>query len=131
MAELNVKIVTPQRAVFSGIAKELSAPGWDGEFDILPGHASYLSLLHGGVLQIVTDKGTQRFVIGRGFAEAGPGLVTILTDRCVAEEDVDKEAATRDLAELEGELGRTSAYDEALMGQLEEKLEIVRGILSL
>ena len=41
----------------------------------------------------VSLTGMPRFVVGRGFAEAGPDRVTILTDRCVSPEDVDKGAA--------------------------------------
>ena len=39
MADLQVDIVTPEKLVFSGIASEVLAPGWDGQFDVLQGHA--------------------------------------------------------------------------------------------
>lgn len=131
MADLHVDIVTPQRLVFSGQAAEVRAPGWEGEFDILPGHTLFLSLLHGGVLELVTGNGSQRFVIGRGFAEAGPDRVTILTDRCVAPDDVDKAAAQQDLVQLEDELAGINAHDTAVLDKLEEKLEIARGMLEI
>jgi F-type H+-transporting ATPase subunit epsilon len=129
MSDLQVDIVTPERLVFSGRAIELSAPGWEGEFDILPGHSLYLSLLHGGVLVLKTAEGDKRFVVGRGFAEAGPDRVTILTDRCVAPEDVDKVAAQKDLAEAEEELLGANAYDEASVSAILERLEVARAML--
>lgn len=131
MADLQVDIVTPQRLVFSGQASEVRAPGWEGQFDILPGHTLYLSLLHGGVLELVTGSSSQRFVVGRGFAEAGPDRVTILTDRCVDADHVDKAQAQKDLAEFEAELMTINAHDTLVLDKLEEKLEVARGMLEI
>ncbi len=131
MAQLQVAIVTPERLVFSGEALEVRAPGWNGEFDILPGHALYLSLLHGGVLSVVTAAGERRFVIGRGFAEAGPDRVTILTERCAAPEEVDRSAAEADLRAAEEELLSLNAYDEEALARLEAQLERARAALTV
>ena len=49
MADLQVDIVTPQKLIYSGSASEVRAPGWEGQFDVLPGHSLFLALLHGGV----------------------------------------------------------------------------------
>lgn len=129
MSELQVDIVTPERLVYSGRASELSAPGWDGEFDILPGHSLYLSLLHGGTLVLQTPEGEKRFVVGRGFAEAGPDRVTILTDRCMAPADVDASEAKTELAAAEEELLGANAYDEAAIAGILERLEVARAVL--
>lgn len=131
MAELQVDIVTPERLVFSGVASEVSAPGWDGEFDILTGHSLYLSLLHGGVLRLTTAQGIKTFVVGRGFAEAGPDRVTILTDRCVAPEDVDKAEAQKMLTAAEEELAVANAYDEGPTERIEERLEVARAMVEV
>ena len=113
MSNIHVDIVTPENLVFSGDAKELRAPGWDGEFGILPGHDAYLALLRGGICTLITDQGEQRFVVGRGFAETTPDHVTVLTDSCREASTADKAQAKIDLAEAEAEMMNISAYSEA------------------
>lgn len=95
MADLTVDIVTPERTVFSGAALEVRAPGASGEFGVLPDHTQFLALLKAGVVTVKTSGGEQRFAVGRGFAEAGPDRVVLLTDSCEAAASVDKDAAAK------------------------------------
>lgn len=101
---LNIDIVTPERKFYSGPADEVRAPGVNGEFGILPDHTLFLSLLRGGVVTVTSGASRKRFVIGRGFAEAGPERVVILTDLCQPAEAVDKAEAQQDLARAEAVL---------------------------
>lgn len=93
MSQITVDIVTPLRRVFSGPATEIRVPGALGEFGVLPGHTIFLSLLRAGVATVNTADGVKRFVIGRGFAEAGPERLVLLTDSCEDADSVDKAAA--------------------------------------
>lgn len=92
---LTVDIVTPEKVVYSGPADEVAAPGVLGEFDVLPDHALFLSLLRAGVVTVRTKGGAKRFVVGRGFAEAGPERITLVIDSCEAVENVDRAAAQK------------------------------------
>lgn len=93
MAELIVDIVTPEKQVFSGPADEIRVPGHGGEFGVLPDHTLFLSLVRPGIASVVAKGATKRFVVGSGFAEAGPDRVVILTDACEDAATVDKAAA--------------------------------------
>ncbi|MBW1878411.1 MAG: ATP synthase F1 subunit epsilon [Deltaproteobacteria bacterium] len=104
MADLTVTIVTPEREVYAGQSTEILLPGWEGEFDILPGHDLFLSLLRGGVLDMTTPEGHQRYIVGRGFAEASAEQVTVLVDSCEPAEGIDTAAAKADLAAADNEL---------------------------
>ena len=106
---LKVSIVTPEQLAFEGEAREVYAPGWEGEFGILPGHDAYLSLMRAGVVTVQTSSGTQRFIVGRGFAEAGPSSVTLLVDSCESTEGVDKAAARQALQAAEADLLKANA----------------------
>ena len=130
MASIQLDIVTPQRLVFSGEVSEVRVPGWEGEFGVLPEHELFLSLVRGGVVRLVTPQGEQRFVVGRGFAEAGPERVTVLTDSCLEADQVDKAAAQQDLAAAEKALTELSAEDPE-WDAAEEKLELARGKLAI
>ena len=127
---LQVDILTPKRQAWSGVASEVRAPGWLGEFGVLPGHDSMLSLLRAGVCVISADHGEQRFVVGRGFAEVSAERVTLLTDSAEPVESVDKTAATRDLENAEATMSTADPLS-AEWAMAEEKLELARARLSV
>jgi F-type H+-transporting ATPase subunit epsilon len=130
MSELNVDIVTPERVVYSGPVTEIRVPGHSGEFGVLAGHANYLALLQAGVATIITGQDNKRFVIGRGFAEAGTERVVILTDSYEDSENVDRDGAQRDLQEAEAVIART-AHGSEERNTAELAAEIARARLSL
>jgi F-type H+-transporting ATPase subunit epsilon len=125
---LNVEVVTPTASAFSGEVEDIRIPGWLGEFDVLPGHDRLIALGRGGLLTLV-DKGVERkFVVGRGFAEAGPERVTVLVDSCVAVEDTDLQSGAAELDQAEAALFQGEA-DSAEWLAAEEKAELARGKL--
>ena len=88
---IHVEIVTPTRV----------APGFVGEFGVLPGHTPFLSVVRPGLVTVHTESGDHRFVVGSGFVEAGPDRLTVLTEQFERAEDVDKDAARAELAAAE------------------------------
>ena len=55
MDKLHLEIVTPDGLVFSNDIKSVVLPGSEGEFGVLPGHASLISLLKAGVIDIESE----------------------------------------------------------------------------
>ena len=108
MASIHVEIVTPQALAHEAEAREVRAPGFHGEFGVLPQHTNFLSVVCPGVVTIVTDSGTTRFVVGRGFVEAGPDRLTLLTELCEPADNVDKAAAQQLLESAETILASAS-----------------------
>ena len=98
---LTVEIVTPTQTAFSGEALEVQAPGFLGEFGVLPEHTLFLSVVKAGVVTVITTNGTTKYVVGRGFAEAGPDRVSLLTEVCEESSTVDKVAAKTLLEDAE------------------------------
>lgn len=110
---LQVEIVTPEKRVFSGEATEVLLPAWEGQLGVYPQHDTLLTLLKAGRCAVYTSDGVQEYVVGRGFAEIGPTVVTILTEACDVKAEIDREAAQRDLAEAESALVATEdVYSE-------------------
>ena len=114
---VELRIVTPRAVAWNGTAEEVLAPGYRGQFGVLPGHERFLSVALPGRVIIRSEQGEQVFVVGTGFIEVGAEHVTILTDVCEPLDQVDAEQAARDLAEAEAELGQavqgTAGWDEA------------------
>jgi F-type H+-transporting ATPase subunit epsilon len=98
---LHVEIVTPTATVFSGQADEVKAPGFLGEFGVLPDHTPFLSVVTPGVVEVISGGSAQRFVVGRGFVEAGPDRLTVLAEVVEAADSVDKSAAQAELEAAE------------------------------
>lgn len=119
MANLQLDIVTPSASVYSGPAAEVIIPAWEGQMGIYPQHDALLALLRAGICTVATPEGTQRYVIGRGFADMGSETVTLLTDSCELASEVDKAQAQADLAAAQAQRDAatpfTSAYEQALV----------------
>ena len=64
---LNVIARAPFRKYYEGPAKAVSGANAVGEFDILPGHADFFSVMTPGEVIIDTDKGAVNFNIGNGI----------------------------------------------------------------
>jgi len=86
MAKLHFSLVAPERQLFSGDVDQVDAPGAEGDFGVLAGHAPFMTTLREGTVTI-TDGGTRRaFTIQGGFADVtGEGL-TILAEQAVEAE---------------------------------------------
>ena len=84
MDKLHLEIVTPQGQVFSDDVNGVVLPGSEGEFGVLPNHASLISLLKAGVIDIEDkDKKHDIVAINWGYAKIDEDKVTILADGAV------------------------------------------------
>ena len=69
MDTIKLDLVTPVRRLISTEVEELTAKAFEGEVEILPGHANYITLLNAGALSF-TDSGKKRAVaVSGGFME--------------------------------------------------------------
>ncbi len=114
---VQLRIVTPRAVAWTGQADEVLAPGYHGQFGVLPGHERFLSVAKPGRVHIRSAQGEEVFVIGSGFIEVGAEHISILTDIGAPGGGIAAGAAARQLAEAEAELGvciqGTAAWDEA------------------
>jgi ATP synthase F1, epsilon subunit len=84
MDKLHLEIVTPEGLIFSNDVKSVVLPGSEGEFGILPGHASLVSLLSAGLIDIQSDdKVCDVVAINWGYVKIDEGKAVILADGAV------------------------------------------------
>ncbi len=70
MAQLNYKIITPERVVLEGEATSLSVMTEDGEITVLPGHIPLASLLKAGEMRLKTPDGKEELLaVSTGLLE--------------------------------------------------------------
>jgi F-type H+-transporting ATPase subunit epsilon len=127
---LNIEIVTPTETAFSGEALQVQAPGFLGEFGVLPEHTLFLSVVKAGVVTITTASETTRFVVGRGFAEAGPDRLSLLTEICEEGSTVDK-AAAKSLLEISEKTMATADPNGGDFTYAEHQAEIARARIAV
>ena len=81
MATLQVRVVSPERVVYTGEASSLVAPAWDGQVGILPGHAPMIVLL--GMGRLAIDRpggGAEQYHVAGGVLKVEANQVTVLTE---------------------------------------------------
>ncbi|MGB5966250.1 MAG: ATP synthase F1 subunit epsilon [Sulfurimonadaceae bacterium] len=85
METLNLEIVTPSGLIFNGKATEVTLPGEEGEFGVLPHHAALTTMLKAGVVDIEKeDKSVESIVVNWGVVQVDEAKVVVLVDGAVA-----------------------------------------------
>ena len=88
---LRVELVSPERVLFSGEAKQVITRTLDGgEIAFLPGHIAFLGALTECHTRIyLSDGKVQDVAVHGGFVEVAPDHVTILSDSAELAESID------------------------------------------
>lgn len=88
MDTIKLSIVTPNGEIFNSDVKSVTLPGKEGEFGVLPGHASLVSSLTVGVIDIEKKDALKEAVaINWGHVKVSHDTVDILVDGAVALSD--------------------------------------------
>jgi len=122
-----LEVVTPQAKVFSGEVETVVAPGFLGDFGVLPGHVPYITAMRPGVLMFEHGGTHHIYVAGAGFAEVGSDKVLLLTDLCEDASNVDVSAAEARLEAAEKALVDSDpTQHEFLDAEAELALQVAR-----
>ena len=74
-----LEVLTPERRILSAQVSELQFPSADrGMYGILPGHTPLMTELGDGLITNTEDGQSHWLTVFGGFAEVGPGQVTVL-----------------------------------------------------
>jgi F-type H+-transporting ATPase subunit epsilon len=85
MDTIKLSIVTPNGEIFNSDVRSVTLPGKEGEFGVLPGHASLVSSLTVGVIEIQKkDALVEAIAINWGHVKVSEDSVDILVDGAVA-----------------------------------------------
>ena len=78
--KLHFSLVSPARELFSGEVDQVDAPGSEGDFGVLAGHAPFMTALKEGVVRVHADGKITTFEVRGGFADVTPEGLTILAE---------------------------------------------------
>ena len=117
-ANLDLTVVTPERAVVHETVDEVQIPGSEGYFGVLPGHAPLFSELKIGEVSYRKGNKWAFLAVAWGFVEVRPTQVRILAETAERASEIDIERAKRAKERAEKLLVRNSDdvdYDRALI----------------
>jgi len=126
MASLHFEFVSPENVLFSGEVDQVDLPGAEGDMGILAGHAPLVTKLRPGILTIHRGGGREPVVVTGGFAEVGPGGLTVLADRAVARETFDTASLAADIKNAEEDVA--DAKDETERDKYTRHLEQLKAL---
>jgi len=118
MAEkIEFELVSPERLLVSEPVDMVVVPGTEGDFGALARHASMITTVRPGVIDIYEDgKVRERIFVAGGFAEVNETRVTVLAEEAIKVAELNQETvATRirlaeeALQEADTDLGKAQA----------------------
>src|SRR5438128_9676741 len=122
MAErLTLELATPTRMLIADTVDEVVAPGSEGYFGVLPGHAPLLTTLGIGELTYRIGRDERHVAVSGGFAEVRNDKVIVLADTAELPEEIDRARAER---------ARERA-ERRLAGRVEEEVDYNRALAAL
>ena len=89
------ELATPTRMLVTAEVDEVVAPGVEGYFGVLPGHAAFLTTLGPGEVTYRSGQTEHRVAVTGGFAEVRAERVIILAENAERPEGINRERAER------------------------------------
>ncbi len=122
---LTLEVATPTRLVVGEQADEIVAPGIEGYFGVLPGHAPFLTTL--GIGELTYRKGREEYhlALAGGFAEIRQDKVIVLADTAERPGEIDRDRAERARSRAEARLAGRPTEEPA------DAIDYVRAIAAL
>ena len=109
--DLILEIVTPEKLVFSEKVEDVTLPGTEGEFGVLRGHASLLSSIEIGEMNMTREGKKSFYALNTGYVEVTSGKVTVLVESAERSDMIDKDRAQRAKDLAENNLARITKED--------------------
>jgi F-type H+-transporting ATPase subunit epsilon len=121
------ELVSPERLLVSGEVEQVLVPGSEGDMTVLAHHAPLLTTLRPGLLDIAMPGGERkRYFIRGGFAEVGPGGLTVLAETAIDLVELDAEQLAQTIKVAEEDVA--DATEDAQRDSAQTKLDQLRQV---
>ena len=118
---LHCIVVTPEETAFETDAESIIVPLFDGQKGVMTNHAPMIGRLGNGALTLTTGGTTESHYVEGGFIQVLDNVVSILTNRVGAIEDLNKD-------ELEGNLRDALAMPGNSVEKLDQREQVVNAV---
>ncbi len=128
MAQLHLKIVTPEKLILDEEVSQVNVSTEEGEIGILPNHANLMAKLQPGELVVKRNGKAESMAIGDGFLQVADNTLTIMTDLATYAGDIDEKAVEDAKKRAEQALSQTLSDEEyaETLANLEKSLAQLR-----
>lgn len=93
-----VALVVPDHELWSGEAETVIAKTTEGDIGVLTGHSPLFGILaEGSLVEILTEDTAVRAAVSGGFLSVADDRVSILAERALLSDEVNKEETRREL----------------------------------
>lgn len=121
------ELVSPERLLVSEPVRSVVVPGTDGEFEVMKGHAPFMTTLRPGVIKVTTDAGKgERIFVRGGFADVNVGGLTILAEEAVPVESLRPDQIAQAIKDAEEDIA--DARDQVKKAEAERHLAHLREV---
>lgn len=117
--KLTLHIVSPDQSISQEV-DEVSLPGVEGDFGVLPGHTPFFTAIRTGAMWYRQGAEKHSLLVSVGFVEVLPDKVSVLAQVAERAEDLDQARA---------EAGMTRA--EEVMGAVPHEIDFERARIAL
>ena len=124
---LQFSLVSPERELYSGDVDQVDIPGTEGNLGIMPDHSPLMAAIRTGTITVYENGAETKFFVQGGFADVTPSGLTVLAERAVAMNALDKAEIEAQIAAVEASLADLTG-DAALAAS--QNLEGLRAVLT-
>jgi len=109
MATVNLKIIKPDRIYIEEDFEHVIIPGVEGDIDILPAHAPYITQIRPGIISVFQNGEKKEYSIHDGFVTVENDKIVIVTDKIESPDEIDVERAEKAKQRAEERLKATKS----------------------
>jgi F-type H+-transporting ATPase subunit epsilon len=121
MATFPFELVSPERVLFSGNVNAVIVPASEGDMTVLANHAPFMSALRAGLVSVeVEGASAKRLYVEGGFCDVSTKGLTLLAEKAVPVEEINREALAADIKNLDDDI-RDAKSDEARASLVEKR----------
>jgi F-type H+-transporting ATPase subunit epsilon len=132
MATFPFELVSPNKVLFSGLARAVLVPGTEGDFQVLGDHAPVMTSVRPGVVGIEDAQGKHiRIFVRGGFADVGPLGLILLAETAIPFEELSSEELGQEIKNAEEDLADASEEQKRLAQEKLDRLRELRDAMKL
>lgn len=116
--EFKFDLVSPERLLLSEHVEAVVVPGTDGDMTVMALHAPTMTTVRPGVVTVMRQGGSEKFVVFGGFADITPEGCTLLAESAFRVADLDRadlernvQMAREDVRDAKDDMTRSKAQE--------------------
>jgi F-type H+-transporting ATPase subunit epsilon len=125
--KITFELVSPEKLLLSKAVDMVTVPGTEGYMGVMAGHASLVSTLRAGMIDMNDNGQDTRFFIRGGFAEINATKITVLAEEAIPMSEMDLAQLDQRIVDAqEDEIAAKTDADRARAAQLVDDLKLVK-----